>query len=268
MTRSFAITMAALAFIGTGTAASAQPADLPIPAATTSEYPAGVRVANTPAGSVYADRSGRTLYGMDMRTVLRWSPDAAQYCQAECQKDWEPLLAPAGTPVNIRFPRGGGPNAAAGEGFVQPQRAPDWTVIAGPQGPQWVYKGWHMVYVRKGERRGSTAFDGAGGNIWNTLKFVPPVPRVAAPAGVQPQFAGGTYQLADANGRALFTGRCKPACEGWTPLTAGMAQSAMGEWTIDRMGDRPQWRYRGRPVFVSQEDDPQQIPASGQALRP
>ena len=87
----------------------AQPADLPIPAARTSEYPAGISVRQTRAGPVYADARGRTLYGLDMRTVLRWSPDASQFCKDRCP-DWEPLLAPADAKPTIMFPRGfGGP---------------------------------------------------------------------------------------------------------------------------------------------------------------
>ena len=68
--------------------------------------------------------------------------------------------------------------AASGSEFIQNQKAPDWTVIQGAQGPQWVYKGWHMVFVRKGEAPGSAAHEGDGNLSWNTMKFVPPVPKV------------------------------------------------------------------------------------------
>ena len=247
---------------------SAQPADLPVPPATTTSYPAGVKIARLPSGAVYANRNGQTLYGMDMRTVLRWAPDAAQFCQAEGQKDWEPLLAPAGSAVNIQFPRGGGPNAQPPAGFVQPRTAPDWTIIAGPQGPQWVYKGWHMVYVRKGSRAGFTEFDGAHSSTWNTLKFVPPVPQVSAPMGIRPLFVAGEYVLADKDGRVLFTGACRSDCQSWTPLSARMAGTVTAPWSIDRQADRPQWLYRGKPVFFSPEGDPQLIPAGAQALQP
>ena len=266
----------------------AQPVDLPSPAAKTSEYPAGISVRQTRAGPVYSDARGRTLYGLDMRTVLRWSPDAAQFCKDRCP-DWEPLLAPADAKANIMFPRGFGgpppprgaaPALAAGAqprlpgqqalppGFVAPQSAPDWTVIAGPQGPQWVYKGWHMVYLRKGDRPGSTAHDGAEGQTWNTLKFVPPAPVIVAPGGVATQFAAGAYQLADRDGRALFTGSCVAPCAGWTPLTAPMAGRGMGEWSVSLAGDNPQWVWRGQPVFVSSEADPLTVPRNGKVLRP
>ena len=89
----------------------AQPADLPVPAAKTNEYPPGIAVRQTRSGPVYANARGRTLYGMDMRTVLRWSPDASQFCKDRCA-EWEPLLAPTDAKPNIAFPRGlGGPPA-------------------------------------------------------------------------------------------------------------------------------------------------------------
>lgn len=265
----------------------AQPADLPIPPATTAEYPPGVSVRRTASGPVYADARGRTLYGMDMRTVLRWSPDASQYCKDRCA-DWEPLLAPADAKPNIMFPRGfgspppprGAPPPPAGSaprlpgqqalppGFVAPQSAPDWTVIAGPQGPQWVYKGWHMAYVRKGDRTGSAAHDGTETQTWNTLKFVPPVPRIVAPGGVTTRFAAGAYLLSDREGRALFTGQCSEPCSGWTPLTAPMAGRGLGEWTVNLAGDSPQWAWRGQPVYVSGEADPLSVPRNGKVLRP
>jgi len=277
--------------------ACAQPADLPIPAATTTQYPPGVTVRQTGKGPVYADAKGRTLYGMDMRVLVRWAPNPALYCTDDCAKSWEPLLAPADAKVNIMFPQGFGDRsraaakpagaaapaspaaqprlqgerapgqAALQEGFVLPQRAPDWTVIEGPGGPQWVYKGWHMVYTRKNDRPGSTAHDGEDQFTWNTLKFVPPVPEVTAPPGVTATFANGAYLLADRNGRALFTGNCVANC-GWTPLAAPAASRPLGAWSVNLGGDRPQWNWKGKPVFVSQEEDPMTVPASGAPVRP
>ncbi len=258
----------------------AQPVDLPVPAATTSDYPPGVAVRRTASGPVYADARGRTLYGMDMRTVLRWSPDAALYCNDRCA-DWVPLLAPVDARPNIAFPRGlgapppprGGTQRPPGPpplpaGYVSPQGAPDWTVIAGPQGPQWVYKGWHMVYVRKGDRPGSAAHDGESAQTWNTLKFVPPVPKIAAPAGVTALYANGSYALATREGRLLYTGSCAAPCTGWSPLAAPMAGGGLGEWSVSLAGDSPQWAWRGKPVYVSSEADPLTVPKNGRVLRP
>jgi hypothetical protein len=47
-----------------------------------------------------------------------------------------------------------------------------------------------------------------------------------------------------------------------------MAGRGFGEWAVDLSGDRPQWTWRGKPVYVSQEDDPVNAPAGGAVLRP
>lgn len=229
----------------------AQPADLPIPPATTGDYPPGVTVREVSGGKVYADRRGLTLYGLDMRTVLRWAPDPALYCGEACQAEWEPLRAPANAVVNIRFPGASGrsPDDFGGGRYLDNRRAPDWTVIAGPAGPQWVYKGWHMAFVRRGSQPGSTAFDGHDGMIWNTLKFVPPVPQVIAPAGIRSVFIEGRHVLSDSAGRALFTGRCAQPCA-WTPLAAPLASRGMGQWKVGRSADTAQWHFGALPVFV------------------
>jgi predicted lipoprotein with Yx(FWY)xxD motif len=295
-------------------AAHAQPIDIPVPAATTTEFPAGVSVAKVKDGQVYVGFDGRTLYGMDMRMVARWSVDTSKYCAERCQ-EWEPLLAPAGAKVNLTMFRGfRGPPGAAGAprpgatpttgavpgaalgagGIARPaeagpspaqlaafygmggapagmytqQNAPDWTVVDGPAGPQYVYKGYNLVYVRKGDKPHAAAFDGADGQIWNTLKFIPPVPKLTAPGGVGATFVKDVYVLTDKDGKLLYTGRCGKDCVSWTPLAAGVASLGVGEWTVDRSTDRPQWRYRGKPVFVASDDRLAGLPRSTVALRP
>lgn len=290
--------------------AQAQPIDIPIPAATTTDFPAGVSVAKVKNGQIYVGPEGRTLYGMDMRMVARWSVDTSKYCADRCQ-EWEPLLAPAGAKVNLtmfrgfRGPPGGnarpgapapgaapgaagaagaarpaaaGPSAqqlaaffgqgAAAPGMYTQQNAPDWTIVDGPAGPQWVYKGYNMVYVRKGDKPRSTAFEGADGQIWNTLKFIPPVPKLTAPVGVGSSFVTDAYILTDKDGKLLYTGRCGKDCTGWTPLAAGVASQGVGEWTVDRSTDRPQWLYRGKPVFIASDEQLSSLPRSTVALRP
>jgi len=254
--------------------AFAQPADLPIPAATTTEYPDGISVSETKDGPVYVAADGRTLYGMDMRTLQRWSPNPALYCENRCE-EWEPVLAPSGSKPNIVYPLGFGSRGRAAQAelaeqgyYANPQTAPDWTIIEGPQGLQWVYKGWHMVYARKGDKPGSTQYDGADEFTWNTLKFVPPVPEIVAPAKVAPVFLDGKYALAFEEGRLLFTGQCSSDCSQWEPLEAGMAGRGLGDWQVNREGDMPQWTYRGKPVFVSASDDAAQLPESAKILRP
>lgn len=246
--------------------AQAQPADLPIAPATTNIYPPGVKVAKLPDGAVYVAKNGLTLYGMDMRTVLRAGPDPALYCTGRCAEDWEPLLAPKKAAPNIKFPAAFGRGGDLPPGFVQPQSAPDWTIIQSVSGPQWVYKGWHLVFVRKGDKKGSVAFEGADGQVWNTLKFIPPVPKIIAPSHVRPMFVDGSYTLSDDKGRPLFTGQCINDCTEWVPFGGGMASAAIGDWHVSIEGDVPQWHYRNLPVFVSLEGST--IPELGKALKP
>jgi predicted lipoprotein with Yx(FWY)xxD motif len=301
-------------------AAWAQPADIPVPAAKTTEFPAGISVAKVPGGQVYVDAQGRTLYGLDLRTVNRWAVDGSKYC-AEAGRcvGWEPLLAPPGSKPNLNlfrgFRRGAGagagarpagaapaaagaaaasgaaarPAGAAGAaptgvdpqqlaaafgqggapaGMYTQQNAPDWTIVDGPAGPQYVYKGYNMVYVRKGDKPRSTAFEGAQDKTWNTLKFIPPVPKVAAPNGVGAAWVNDSYVLTDKDGKLLYTGRCGTDCASWKPLAAGIASQGLGEWTVDRNAARPQWLYRGKPVYVAADDSLASLPRSSMALRP
>ncbi|WP_298196948.1 hypothetical protein [Novosphingobium sp.] len=254
-----------LAVAAPATRVTAQPADFPLVPADGSPLPPGVQVRTGEGTAVYTDHEGRVLYGMDMRTVLRWSPDAAQYCTGPCRRTWEPLRAPPGSTPNIRFPADGRPRTEPG--LVQPQSAPDWTIIAGPDGPQWVFKGWHMVYVRRAADSGSTAFDGADERTWNTLKYVPPKPRLTAPPAVTVRFVGGAYRLADATGQLLFSGSCGDPCR-WAPLAAPMASTGTGEWTVDQSGDAPRWVWRGQPVFVAEGTDLSALPTGASPLQP
>lgn len=264
--RTVPVLLAAALLLGTG-AVQAQPMDLPIPAAKTDQFPPGVRVAKTAQGAVYVDRRGHVLYGMDMRTLLRAGPDPSRYCQDACAQSWDPLLAPADAAPNILFPMGNRESPPK-NGFVTQANAPDWTVIAGPQGPQWVYKGWHMVFTRHGDRAGSTAHDGDENRVWNTLKFVPPVPKVTAPNNVRPAFVEGRYVLTTDDGRLLFTGDCSGTCTDWQPLPAAMASAPLGQWTVQATGDTPQWTYNGKPVFIGRGDKPDGVPSAGKLLQP
>ena len=258
---------AAVAFasaLAAAPALHAQPVDFPIAAADGTPLPPGISIRKDKAGSVYVDRKGNVLYGMDMRTVLRWAPDPAKFCGEECKVDWRPLLAPANATVNIAYPRPYREDSA--KGLINPQKAPDWTVIAGNDGPQWVYKGWHLVFTRIADAR-STAYDGAGDLTWNTLKYVPPKPSFKAPATVGTRFVDGRYVLTDADGRLLFTGTCRQPCT-WRGLPAPMASRGTGEWTVSLAGDAPQWMRKGKPVFVSDADGPDALPPGTSILQP
>lgn len=248
------------------TSAAAQPADFPIAPADGSPLPPGVRVLKSGEGRVYADAKGRVLYGMDMRTVLRWAPDPAKYCAQECQGNWAPLLAPAASTPNIRYPSGFEKAEGAGD-TLDPRKAPDWTVIAGAQGSQWVYKGWHLVFTRRIGSAASTALDGADNMTWNTLKFVPHPPVIEAPGTVAAAFFEDAYALTDKDGHVLFTGKCAANCT-WQPLPAPMAGNGLKDWKITLDGDRPAWTIKGKRVFVSTEADPHAVPAGAKVLRP
>jgi len=254
--------------IGLPAASLAQPADLPIAAARTGQYPPGIHVGKVGGRSYYLDARDRVLYGMDMRVLLPAGPDPAQYCTGDCAARWEPVLALAGAKPNIAFPRGNRPPEGPSGFYAQPQDAPDWTIIAGPQGPQWVYKGWHMVFVRKGAGGRSTGLDGSENKAWNTLKFVPPLPRIVAPADVRPVAVDGSYALADGKGRLLYTGACGKDCAAWLPFRGGMTSAGIGAWRVQTGADFAQWTWSGKPVFVCPEDAPDQVPAGGMVLRP
>ncbi len=266
--------LAAVTLATAPVALQAQPADLPILPATTSEYPKGVAVRSTEAGPVYTDVWGHTLYGLDLRTVQRWSPDAAQYCATRCE-EWEPLLAPADSTPNVAYPAGFGPGRRewaakmAEKGYYsEPGNAPDWTIIEGPAGLQWVYKGWHMVYTRKGDPKGSTRYDGADEFKWNTLKFIPPVPEVVAPEKVEPLFVDGSYALSVGGEQLLFTGACTAECNGWAPFAAGLASRGIGDWQVNREHDVAQWTYRGARVFVASSGEGRSVPEGANVVRP
>jgi len=302
--RLIALAFAASSTLGTATA---QPVDIPVPAATTTEFPAGVSVAQVPGGQVYVDAKGRTLYGMDMRTVTRWSVDTSKYCVEGRCEGWEPLLAPADAKPNLVLFRGFRSRAsapapapaaatparsgaatpvdpdsperrqqlaasfgfgAAPPGMYTQQKAPDWTIIEGPAGPQWVYKGYNMVYVRKDDPPHSTKYDGAEERTWNTLKYIPPVPELKAPNGVGTTWVDDAYLLTDKDGKLLYTGECGSACSEWTPLAAAMVSYGLDDWTVDRSVARPQWRYRGKPVYVAADDTKGSLPDNSIALRP
>lgn len=258
--------LAAIAGVGAPLLAHGQPADLPIAVADGSPLPPGVRVRNTGDGTVYTDAKGDVLYGMDMRTVLRWAPDPARFCDADCARDWTALRPPTGATVNIRYP-GGLEKEGSTDRFIDPRKAPDWTVIEGAQGPQWVYKGWHLVFTRHEGSRSSTAFDGADDRTWNTLKYVPPAPKVEAPGVVGTAFVDGAYAFTDKDGRALFTGKCDDGCH-WRSLAAPMASAGLKDWKVSLSADVPEWTMKGRRVFVSEESDPHAIPQEGKILRP
>ncbi len=207
------------------------------------DYPAAVRLGQSPQGPVYVDTRKRTLYSMSLRWTKARSGVGIEYCGAACLAAWTPLAAPA----NAR-PVG------------------EWSVIIGPAGPQWAYAD-NPVFVFKADPAPG-ALDGDGWDgLWSALFYVPPKPELVAPPGVAAKAVEGRNLLADATGHPLFTlGSGQPAAA--APFAAGMVSRPIGEWSVLRESDVPQWAWRGKPVFVSATPDPRLLPAGAEAILP
>ncbi len=151
------------------------------------------------------------------------------------------------------------------------QDGPDWIVMQGPSGPQWVYKRVNLVFTHVGERPGTIGHEGEDALVWNSLKYVPAAPKIDAPADVTARLVDGRYLLVDGQDNLLVTHKgkaCGTACADWRVFPAGMARRGMGAWTVRPDGDRAQWAYRDRPVFTIAGDDPADIPAEAEPLIP
>ena len=211
-----------------------------------SAYPAIVSVRTGKAGLYYADAQGKTLYALSSRTVRGRAGTTLQYCVGPCAKIWTPLAAPADArPVGR------------------------WKVALAAQGPQWTYMNDLVFTYNADSAPGDMAGNGYE-DMWSVIAHIPPAPKLAAPASVTPRYVDAHYILADPDGRALFTanGSCDARCTTWSPFAAGMAARDIADWTVQRGGDRPQWAYRGKPVYVSQEDIAGHAPPQGSVLLP
>ena len=212
----------------------------------TRDYPPQVAVGETPQGPVYVDGKQRTLYAMSLRWAKARSGVGIEYCGAACLAAWTPLAAPeAAKPVG------------------------EWSVIAGPAGPQWAYAK-NPVFAFKADARPGDLGGEGWDELWSTLFYMPPAPALVAPPGVAVKAVAGRNLLADAAGHPLFVSEDAAGGEAGTaaPLPAGMASRAIGEWSVLRGSDLPQWAWRGRPVWVSASTDPRALPAGAEAIRP
>lgn len=228
--------------------ASAQQGNDPAAAVGTDGFPAVVKVGQSALGEIFTSASGMTVYAMDARIARSRSGAGTDYCVGPCAKVWTPVPAAADAKPIGR-----------------------WSVVKGAQGPQWAFKG-NPIFTFQADRAPGSTAGNAYDDLWSVIPYVPPVPRISAPDSVKPLFVGRAYILADASGRALFAapdgGKCAGACESWSPLLAGMASRDVGDWKVVRDADRAHWSYRGRPVYVADEQAPTAIPAGAVMLKP
>jgi predicted lipoprotein with Yx(FWY)xxD motif len=240
------VAVASLALPLMATGASAQQGR-GAPATTADDgHPADIAFAKSNSdGFVYTDTHGLTLYAMNARFAAFFAgggngnPNAGnKYCADKCTQTWTALKASADAkPIGA------------------------WKVVEGAQGPQWAYKG-DPVFTYTADKTGTV--DGKEkDDLWRVLNYIPPVPKFRAPATVTAVFDGQEYVLEDGQGHALYTGG-KPETN-TTPFLSGMASQGVGNWTVSREGDHPQWVYKGQPVYIGSAN---QAPAGGTGLRP
>lgn len=213
------------------------------PAAPARGYPAPVSVGNTPVGPVYVDATRKTLYTMSLRWAQARTGVGIEYCASACLAAWTPLVAaPDAKPIG------------------------DWTIIAGPKGPQWAFRRNPVFSFNADSQPGDVKGDGYD-YLWSTLLFVPPKPELVAPPSVAATPVKGENILTDTGGRALFTVAGAVAVS-FIPFAAAMASRPVGEWTVLRDRDVPQWAWRGKAVFVSHEAISTNVPADGEVIKP
>jgi predicted lipoprotein with Yx(FWY)xxD motif len=219
----------------------------PPPPKASEGHPAEVQYRDSPLGLIYVDRQGKSLYQLRVpgqRT--RGAPE--KYCQGPCAKTWLPLLAPADA------------NAVGA-----------WHVVAGVSGPQWAY-GRFPVYTYADDKAPGDLGGHEFEDIFFAINYIPPVPTIKTPANVTPLLANfRDYVLADTDGRTLysFAGEkgCAALCEKLVPFTAGMGSRQIGDWSVARQTDRPQWAYKGRLVYVDESKSAEFLDPSA-VLRP
>lgn len=209
-------------------------------------YPAGVVVRDGKAGGYFADARGMTLYTLNQRLAGARSGAFSKFCTGPCAESWKPLAGGDSAPVSG-----------------------DWKVADGIGGPQWFYKN-NPVFTHVADKRPGDVSGDKIDDLWSVIAYVPPPPKLVAPASVSARFRDGAYVMTDADGQLLFTaagrGDCGKGCAGWRPLGAGMASRPLGDWTVVLAAGHPQWAYKGRPVFVG-DMKAENLPAGGRLLK-
>lgn len=216
--------------------------------------PAGITVHDTPAGEVFADDNGLTLYVFDNDTK-----PGVSACVGECATAWPPVKATA--------------DAVAFD---------DWSLVTRTDGSrQWAHKG-KPLYRYALEQKPGWAL-GDGGGLWNlaltSWTFLqratgrpasgppsePPIALPPVPAGITGQKSAQGPVIADYRGMTLYTfdkdtAAAKPTCTGacaetGQPLKAPMAALPVGDWTILAREDGTRyWAYNQKPVYTCATD--------------
>lgn len=228
-------------------AGAAPGAPLPalVPQAALVATPPEITITDTPAGSLFADRKGFTLY-----VTERDKDPGKSTCYGPCAEQWVPLRS---------------------ESDLKPFG--DWTLVAREDGkPQWAFKG-RALYRYRWEAKPSWAE--AHNEVWRyaTVANFPAVgagrrgytPGTSDAKVVLPPVPGGVgggptkfgVVFVDTKQMTLYAGGPATSCTGpcldsWIPLAAPQAASALGDWTIVSRNDGfRQWAFQGRPLYRS-----------------
>jgi predicted lipoprotein with Yx(FWY)xxD motif len=205
--------------------------------------PAGVGTQKTAYGDVLADAHKMTLYAFDQDKAGKSA------CTGPCADVRVPLAAP-----RVAHPAG------------------DWTIVTRDDGSkQWAYKG-QPLYGFTGDHAPGD-LNGVGGD-WKAVM----VNSAFMPAGVAIKTTdyGPTFTTSDgrtlymevsffynagANGTPRHQSSPPPsACAGecaqtWTPLIAPAEAKPAGDWTtVMRDDGKPQWAWKGHPLFLYARD--------------
>lgn len=136
--------------------------------------PAQFKAASMALGRMLVTHTGFAVYAYDKDTPTKSN------CSAECLKEWSPMMAP---------------DAAVARG--------EWTMIARPNGRQWVFRGMPLyTHIADANVQSYTGSDLPG---WSNV-FLQYSPR--PPAGFQVADTWGGQVLADKNGHTLYFYSC------------------------------------------------------------
>ena len=206
--------------------------------------PPEIIVNTTPAGSVFADPKGYTLYVTERDTVAGTST-----CTGSCATEWPPVRVGADAAV---FAFGA------------------WTLVPRDDGAsQWAYRG-RPLYRYRHEAR--TGWAEAQSGLWRIATISPFPVRGASrrsnvtprsdvvlsgvPGGISGEGMASGMVLTDWKGMTLYSlppaqEPCVDRClDTWNPLIAPMAAVPHGDWTLlSRTDGTMQWVYNGLALY-------------------